>query len=206
MCKGVATRCGRAQSSGKMFPLTRCSNTYGLIAARSKAQTVAEAAGLFTRSLCALGPDRRILEENPTRDHCQESDLSERPLFRQRGIAKKGAAGSWGRAGRARTRSGDGEGWGRDRARVAPVFGSQSVRGCGERHRARFAERDPYIRIGLRLALDEAVTGVRPQHDVVGLVVEDVFALVAFDREHGVAVVVLVAHHSDQQRFARPAR
>src|ERR1700734_3925197 len=43
-------------------------------------------------------------------------------LFGQRGIAEKGAAGSWGRAGRARTRSGDGEGWGRDRVRVAPVF------------------------------------------------------------------------------------
>jgi hypothetical protein len=28
---------------------------------------------------------------------------------------EKVAAGSWGRAGRARTRSGDGEGWGRDR-------------------------------------------------------------------------------------------
>jgi hypothetical protein len=33
---------------------------------------------------------------------------------------EKGAAGSWGRAGRARTRSGDGEGWGRDRGRVTP--------------------------------------------------------------------------------------
>src|ERR1700683_2143452 len=91
---------------------------------------------------------------------------------------KKGAGGSWGRASRARTRSGDGEGWGRDRARVAPVFGSQLVCGCGERHRTRFAERDPDVRIGLRLAFHEAVAGVRPQHDVVGLVVEDVFALV----------------------------
>src|ERR1700685_3596608 len=100
-------------------------------------------------------------------------------------IIKKGAASPWGGTGRARARCGDGEGWGRDRARVAPVFVSQSVCGCGERHRPRFAKRDPYIRIGLRLALDEAVTGVRPQHDVVGLVVEDVFALVAFDREHG---------------------
>src|ERR1700683_3737550 len=118
---------------------------------------------------------------------------------------QKGAASPWGRTGRARTRSGDGEGWGRDRARVAPLFLSQSVRGCGERHRARFAERDPYIRIGLRLALDEAVTRVRPQQHVVGLVVEDVFALVAFDREHGVAVVVLVTHHGDQERLARPA-
>src|ERR1700686_5605327 len=118
---------------------------------------------------------------------------------------KKGAASPWGRTGRARTRSGDGEGWGRDRARVATVFGPQSVRGWGERPRARFAERDPDIRIGLRLAFDEAVTGVRPQHDVVGLVVEDVFALVAFDRQYGVAVVVLVAHHGDQQRLARPA-
>src|SRR4029077_11263920 len=40
----------------------------------------------------------------------------------QKDRPKKGAAGSWGRAGRARTRSGDGEGWGRDRARVAPLF------------------------------------------------------------------------------------
>ena len=30
------------------------------------------------------------------------------------------AAGSGGRAGRVRARSGDGEGWGRDRAREAP--------------------------------------------------------------------------------------
>src|SRR6204780_5449214 len=95
-----------------MYPLTRCSNTYGLIAARSKAQTVAEAAGLFTRRLCALGIARRILEENPRRDRCRESDLAERPLFRQRGIAKKGAASPWGRTGRARTRSGAGGGGG----------------------------------------------------------------------------------------------
>jgi hypothetical protein len=33
---------------------------------------------------------------------------------------QKGAAAPGGRGGRARTRSGDGEGWGRDRGRVAP--------------------------------------------------------------------------------------
>src|SRR5438874_8090120 len=39
-------------------------------------------------------------------------------LFRS---IQKSAAGSGGRAGRAQTRSGDGEGWGRDRVRVAPL-------------------------------------------------------------------------------------
>ncbi len=41
-------------------------------------------------------------------------------------MAKKGAAGAWGSTGRARTRSGDGEGWGRDRVRGTPsLFASQ---------------------------------------------------------------------------------
>jgi hypothetical protein len=37
-------------------------------------------------------------------------------------ILKRGAASSWGRAGRARTWSGDGEGWGRDQGRVTPCL------------------------------------------------------------------------------------
>src|SRR5580692_5537948 len=110
------------------------------------------------RSVYARRRHAPIFRRKSDKRTLSRGDLAKWPPFRQHGIAEKGAAGSWGRAGRARTRSGDGEGWGRDRARVAPVFVSQSVRGGGERHRARFAERDPDVRIGLRLALDEAVT------------------------------------------------
>src|SRR5580704_6349086 len=62
---------------------------------------------------------------------------------------EKGAAGSGGRAGRARTRSGDGEG-GRDRGRVAPVW-ARSARGCCGDRGTRIAEPDPGVGIVLRL-------------------------------------------------------
>src|SRR5882724_7105962 len=104
---------------------------------------------------------------------------------------EKGAAGPGGRAGRAQTRSGDGEGWGRDRARVTPfssspsarrislcrdqrdVFAlSRSARRGGSGGRTRIAERDPDVRIVLRLPLHEAVAGLRPEQDGLVLVVE----------------------------------
>src|SRR5205085_7520728 len=99
----------------------------------------------------------------------------------------------WGRAGRARTRSGDGEGWGRDRERGAPCWFSACGGGGGRR--MRIAERHPHVRIGLRLAFYEAVAGVRPQHDVLRLIVEDEVTLVGLHGEDRVAFVLLVAHH-----------
>src|SRR3977135_60690 len=71
---------------------------------------------------------------------------------------------------------------------------------CG----AAVAKRDPYIRIALRLALDEAVSGLGPGHDVFVLVVEDELALVGLHGQHRVAFALLVAHHRDQYRLARP--
>src|SRR5580704_18699363 len=65
---------------------------------------------------------RRFFEGKPASERCEGVNWRNGLPFGQRVIAEKGAAGSWGRAGRARTRSGDGEGWGRDRARVAPLF------------------------------------------------------------------------------------
>src|SRR5260370_12396519 len=71
--------------------------------------------------------------------------------------------------------------------------------------RAAVAKRDPYIRIALRLTLDEAVSSLGPGHDVFVLVVEDELALIGLYRQHRVASALLVAHHCDQQRLARPA-
>jgi hypothetical protein len=85
-------------------------------------------------------------------------------------------------------------------------FDARTIRGGGGGGRSRIAQRHPHIGVGLRLALDEAVAGVRPQDDILGLVIEHVVAAVGLDGEHGVAFVLLVAHHRDQQRFARPAR
>src|SRR5260370_38417682 len=70
--------------------------------------------------------------------------------------------------------------------------------------RAAVAKRDPYIRIALRLTLDETVSSLGPGHDGFVLVVEDELALVGLYRQHRVAVALLVAHHRDQQRLARP--
>src|ERR1700747_2379097 len=104
--------------------------------------------------------------------------------------SKKGAAGVGG--GRPpRTRSGDGEGWGRDRERVSFLVYSARRRGgrCGAggpeaNPKRRLGERNPNVRSGLRLTLDEAIAGVRPEEDVVGLIVEDILAAVGFDGEH----------------------
>ena len=75
-----------------------------------------------------------------------------------------------GEAGRSQTRSGDGEGWGRDRGRGTPELVSPSAGGGGRGRRARIAERNPDIDVGLRLPFDEAVAGVGPQQDALALV------------------------------------
>ena len=100
-----------------------------------------------------------------------------------------------------RTRSGDGEGWGRDRVRDS----SRSARRCDVSRRARIAERNPNVRIGLRLALDEAIAGVRPRQNFGFLVVENEFAPVGADGQDSVAVTLFVAHDSDQKGASRPA-
>jgi hypothetical protein len=64
-------------------------HTYGLIAADSKTQTVAKAAGLFTRRLCARGTVRGFFEENPAREHCGESDLANGRYFGNAALQKK---------------------------------------------------------------------------------------------------------------------
>src|SRR6516225_10126307 len=104
-----------------------------------------------------------------------------------------------GKAGRARTRSGDGEG-GRDRERVAPLW-LPSARGRRGNGRARVAQRDPKVWVGLRLALDEVIAGLRPEQDVGALVVQDELALVGLDRKHRVTVAVEVADHRHQKRL-----
>src|SRR4051812_24413018 len=87
---------------------------------------------------------------------------------------------------------------------IMPVFSMLAGAGRSDR-RPGVAKRDPDVGIALRLALDEAVAGLGPGHDALVLVVEDELALVAFYRQHGVAFALLVAHHRDQQRLARPS-
>src|SRR6266481_339056 len=100
----------------------------------------------------------------------------------------------------------DGEGWGCDRvAGLRYLLLFISVGTGGGDGRAAVAKRNPYVRVVLRLALDEAVTGLGPEHDFFGLIVEDELALVAFHGQNRMAFAHLVAHHRDQQRFARPA-
>src|SRR5579885_483222 len=71
-------------------------------------------------------------------------------------------------------------GWGRDQDRDPVPF---LTRARDVIRRAIVAERDPHIRIGLRLALDEVVAGLRPGENFVLLVVEDIFAFVGANRE-----------------------
>jgi hypothetical protein len=73
-------------------------DTYGLIATDSKAQTVAEAASMFTRRLCASPPHFDFSRKSGKR-MLWESELAVALLFGQRGIAEKGTAGSWGEPG-----------------------------------------------------------------------------------------------------------
>src|SRR5580693_2811370 len=81
---------------------------------------------------------------------------------------------SWPRA----IRSGTGRGGDVTGSRV-PLFPCSVIAGArGGGCRAAVAERDPYVRIALRLTLDEAVAGLGPGHDVLILVVEDELSLV----------------------------
>src|SRR3981189_1976679 len=78
----------------------------------------------------------------------------------------------------------DGEGWECDRVAclrclLLLVIAGAGGGDCG----TAVAKRDPYIRIALRLTLDEAVTGLGPGHDVFVLVVEDELALIGFYRQ-----------------------
>src|SRR5262245_53721788 len=56
-------------------------------------------------------------------------------------------------------------------------------RGCADR-RSRIQQRDPYVGIGLRLALDESVAGLPPQQYFVLLIVEHVITFVGCHRQH----------------------
>src|SRR6185503_14351653 len=117
-------------------------------------------------------------------------------------LAQKCAAGSWGRSGRSRTRSGDGEGWGRDRERE---FLSLSARRNNRGRGGRFAKQDPGVRVGLRLTLHKAIAGPLPRQDLRFLIIENEFATIGLDRQHGMAVAFLVAHDGDEQRLTRPS-
>jgi hypothetical protein len=64
-------------------------DSYRLIAADSKAQTVAKAPDLFTRRLCARGTVRGFFKENPAREHCRESDLANGHYFGNAALQKK---------------------------------------------------------------------------------------------------------------------
>jgi hypothetical protein len=74
-------------------------DSYGLIATDSKAQTVAEAARMFTRRLCA-SPPLADFSKKIRQAHVAERVIWRNgPLFGQYGIAEKGAASPWGRVG-----------------------------------------------------------------------------------------------------------
>src|SRR5260370_40031425 len=103
---------------------------------------------------------------------------------------------SWPRA----IRSGTGRGGDVTGSRVSVISLLVIAGAGGGDRRAAVAKRDPYIRVALRLTLDEAVTGLGPGHDVFVLVVEDELALVGFHGQHRVAFALLVAHHRDQHR------
>src|SRR6266849_4622264 len=66
----------------------------------------------------------------------------------------------------------DGEGWGCDRVACLRCLWLSVIAGAGGGDcGAAVAKRDPYIRIALRLTLDEAVSSLGPGHDGFVLVV-----------------------------------
>src|ERR1700674_4257055 len=87
---------------------------------------------------------------------------------------------SWPRA----IRSGTGRGGDVTGSRVLLLF---SAGAGGGGCRAVVAKRNPYIRIALRLALDEAIAGLGPGQDVLILVIEDELSLVGLHSQHRVA-------------------
>src|SRR5262249_42125043 len=99
---------------------------------------------------------------------------------------RKSCGRPWGRP--AAREPGLGTGRGGDVTGVAELLclsrTSARRRRCGRWGRARFAERDPDVRVALRLTLHEAVAGVAPEQHVLGLVIEDVVALVGLHRQH----------------------
>src|SRR6266511_3970229 len=104
-----------------------------------------------------------------------------------------------------RASSGSDEPFAADAFHAPPRPGSQLARACGRGCRTRIAQRDPNIRIGLRLPLHEAVSGLRPKQDVFSLVVEDELAFVRLDGEHGMPIALLVTHDGDEQRLTGPS-
>src|SRR5947209_19775372 len=81
---------------------------------------------------------------------------------------------------------------------------SRSPRDIG-RCVGRRANRRPYVLVGLRLALNEAITGLRPRPYLVAHVVENEVAFVGLHGQNGMTFVVLVLDHGHEQRLARQA-
>src|SRR6266513_4483337 len=89
---------------------------------------------------------------------------------------------SWPRA----IRSGTGRGGDVTGSRVLLFRVALAIAGAGGGDRGTaIAERDPYVRIALRLTFDEAISGLGPGHDVFVLVIADELALVGFYGQHG---------------------
>src|SRR5262249_37925028 len=58
-------------------------------------------------------------------------------------------------------------------ARISEVFSRRS------NHRLGINQRNPYVGIGLRLALDESVAGLCPEQDVLFLIIQHIIALIS---------------------------
>ena len=58
---------------------------------------------------------------------------------------------------------------------------------------------------GLRLALKKMVASLRPEQDVIILIVEDVIALLCSHRQDGMTFALFVTYHGHEERLARPA-
>jgi hypothetical protein len=71
-------------------------------------------------------------------------------------------------------------------SRISVVVSAFAGAGRGDRG-ATVAQRNPHVRVALRLALHEPVAGLIPRHDAFGLVVEDELALVGLHRQDRVA-------------------
>src|SRR5271168_4228022 len=83
------------------------------------------------------------------------------------------------------------------------LFATSDRRRCG--HAPGAAQIEPDVRIVLRLALDEAVSGRVPGSDLIAQIVEHEFAAVGLDGQDRVAFSVEIAHDRHQQRLPREA-